>query len=59
MARAHRLPGAALQYTVGARASADGSDIDRKLAKLVARFAGFSVKKKISIFVAELTAKGR
>lgn len=44
---------------MGARASADGSDIDRKLAKLVARFAGFSVKKKISIFVAELIAKGR
>ena len=46
-------------YVVGARASEDGSDIDRRLAKLVAKFAGFSVKKKVAVFVAELLAKGR
>ena len=45
-------------YVVGARASSDGSKIDRVLAGLVAKWAAFSVKKKIAIFVTELLAKG-
>ena len=46
-------------YIVGARASSDGSKIDRVLAGLVAKWAAFSIKKKISLFVAELLAKGQ
>ena len=51
--------GPAGDYTVAARACSDGSNIDRRLAELVARWGALVVKKRLATFVAELLEKGR